>query len=78
MPDLEDRVRNLEDWKHAMNTDLALAKQDRKHLDARFTAIDKSLEKINSGFSKIFLAVGLLVLGAGVTFVLGGGLNIAP
>lgn len=78
MDDLEQRIRSLEEWKHAQDTALAVDEVRRAHMDARFDRVDNELSNMKGAFNKVLWAVGLLVVSAGVRFVLDGGLTIVP
>lgn len=78
MDDLEPRIRNLEAWKHQMDTATAVEEVRRKHMDQRFDRVDKEISDIKGGMTKVLWAVGLLVLTGVVNFILNGGLNVGP
>jgi uncharacterized coiled-coil protein SlyX len=74
----EQRVANIE--QRFVQADIADARKEEqwKNLLEKFVGLDKKLDKINGYLVTIVLAIVLGVLGAFMTFVTRGGLNIPP
>jgi len=67
--DLHMRVSRIEQGAQVQSTELAVMKNDMAY-------VKTSVNSIQSGVNKILWAIGLSVLGVGITFVLSGGLVI--
>ena len=75
MPEIEQRVSDLEAWKAEVTVGLAVDTERRKHMDERFDRVDERLQKIEGAFNKVLWAIGLVMLGQLVKFILDGGLS---
>ena len=76
MADLESRVADIERWKNAVSTELAVRKEKDTHIDERFDRVEKRLDTINGGLSRVLWILGGSALTAAAAFVLKGGLNV--
>ena len=70
------RVTTLEHWRIQSDIANARAEEQRKHLDARFDALEKKLGAVSDNLSWIVrLVLGGIVL-AIIAFAMGGGLKL--
>jgi hypothetical protein len=74
--ELSGRVRELEKWRTAQDTLLALAQKDREHMDERFDRIEKQIDETRSIWLKVIWVIGLAIAGAFAQFVIRGGLVV--
>lgn len=74
--DLSARVRELETWRTTQDTQAALAKKDREHMDERFDRIEKQISETRSIWAKVIWVIGIAIVGAFVQFMLRGGLVV--
>jgi hypothetical protein len=74
--DLRTRIVNLEHWRTQRDIADARADEQRKHLDARFDALEGKIKSINDLIYRIaWLIVGGLLTGV-VAYALKGGFDI--
>ena len=72
--DIEERVLELEAWRHALEIILAEQRKDREYMDLRFNRVDTEVGDLKKIVSRVSWVVILSVLGAFMTWVLKGGL----
>ena len=72
--DVARRLSILENWRRELDVSRAREDENRKHMDARFDAIESGLGEIRGGFKRIGWIIGSIVLTALATFVINGGL----
>lgn len=76
MADIEHRVSELETWRNEMKTFMAVRKEKDMHMDDRFDRLEKMIDVINAGLSRVLWILGGSALTAVVAFVFKGGLNV--
>lgn len=69
--ELKRRVVELEGWRRELDIDRAREDENRKHMDARFDALERRITQATNWF---ITTVGGGVLAAVVAFVINGGL----
>lgn len=71
-----DRLKHLEDWRSVRDIADARAEEQRKHLDARFDALQKQIADVNDTLRWINrLIIGGILSGI-VTFLIAGGFKL--
>lgn len=69
------RLQQLEIWKAAQETHLAVRTERDKHLDLRFDRVESSINEIKGYLLKIVWVIILGIVGAFITFMVRGGLS---
>ena len=70
---VEKRLNSIGLTVAAMETERAVSEEKRKFMEARFTHIDRRLEKIDNHISRLVWLIIAAIMGAGMSFVMSGG-----
>lgn len=71
---MEKRMNSIGLTVAAMETERAVSEEKRKFMDARFTHIDRRLEKIEGHIGRLVWLIIAAIMGAGMSFVMSGGM----
>lgn len=74
---VEKRLNSLALTVAAMETERAVSEEKRKFMEARFSHIDRRLEKIEGHISRLVWLIIAAIMGAGMSFVLSGGVSLS-
>ena len=72
--ELHRRIAQLEDWRRELDISRAREDENRKHMDARFDALEKRLTDMTEWILWVIKIGAGAVIVAAVTFVIKGGL----
>jgi len=73
---LDRRVGDLESWRAAQDTAVAVREERDKHLDKRFDTLEEGVKEVKGYLLRIVWVVILGIVGSLMTFIVSGGLNI--
>lgn len=70
------RVKDLEDWRHEMDTDRAVGAERSVYTSKRFDDVEKRLDKIDSHVSRVVWLIVTAILVAVMGFLISGGFDV--
>lgn len=73
---LDRRVGELETWRAAQDTNLAVREERDKHLDKRFDTLEAGVSEVKGYLLRIVWVVILGIVGSLMTFIVSGGLTL--
>ena len=72
--DISRRVKGLEEWRNEVTTVQAVDDERRKHMDAKFTSLERRFDRVDGHISKlVWLVVAAIVAGVAQSLMMGGG-----
>jgi hypothetical protein len=70
------RVKDLENWRHELDTDRAVEAERSLYTSKRFDSIEKRLDKIDSHVSRVVWLIVTAIIVAVMGFMISGGFNV--